>query len=98
MPNREIDKRPKLLSVYCRARNTRLEIDVFEISTHSCLLDLRAWRLKQNERIMIKLPGLTWIGATILWVYNGLGGVIFEQPLHVAVLNHLLKNNDRRER
>ncbi len=57
------------------------------------MLDLRRWRLKPNERIMIKLPGLTWIGATIVWAEDGTGGVRFEQPLHQAVLSHQLRGN-----
>ncbi|WP_098103968.1 PilZ domain-containing protein [Novosphingobium sp. PC22D] len=80
-------------SAYCRARSTRVLIEVLDISTTGCLLDLRTWGLRAGERILIRLPGLAYLSAVIVWVEDGRGGITFDQPLHEAVLRHLMENS-----
>lgn len=78
------------LWAYCRARSTRVRVAVLDISTTGCLLDLRTWGLKAGERVLIKLPGLAYLPAILHWAEDGRGGLVFDQPLHEAVLRHLL--------
>ena len=84
------------LSAYCRARSTRVRITILDISTTGCLLDLRTWGLKAGDRMLIKLPGLAYLPANLQWVEDGRGGLVFEQPLHEAVLRYLLEATNSR--
>lgn len=85
-----------VLSAFCRARSTRVRVSVLDISTTGCLLDLRTWGLKAGERLLIKLPGLSYLSAMLLWVEDGKGGLAFDHPLHDAVLRHLLAYGGQR--
>jgi len=46
-------------------------------------------RLQVQERILIKLPGLSYQGANVLWTEDDRAGLAFEQPLYSAVVSHM---------
>ncbi len=85
-----------LLTAYCRARGTRVRLAILNITINGCLLDLRSWSLRAGERVLIRLPGLTDLPAVLQWAEDGRGGLVFDQPLHEAVLRHLLHSSASR--
>lgn len=79
------------LKVKCRfkAGNT-VDLDVLDLSPGGCMVDMRNWGGAAGERVLVKLPGLSFQPASIVWVEDGRGGIAFEQVIHEAVLDHLM--------
>ena len=59
-----------------------------DLSTHGCCLDV-VYRVKVDERLWVKLPGLEGIEAFVCWENEFVAGVEFVKPLHPAVLTML---------
>lgn len=66
-------------------------IIVLDLSIAGCMIDRCAMTFRAGERLLMRLPGLEYIPAKILWVEGDRVGMEFERPLHDAVLEHLLK-------
>lgn len=90
MPHRLADLVRKL-QVKCRfkAGNT-VDLDVLDLSPGGCLVDLKRWGAEVGERVLVKLPGLSFQPASIAWVEDEQAGIAFEQVIHEAVLDHLM--------
>lgn len=65
------------------------EIRVLDISEAGCMISKKMMRLQVQERILIKLPGLSYQGANVLWTEDDRAGLAFEQPLYSAVVSHM---------
>lgn len=59
-----------------------------DLSTHGCCLDV-VYRVKLDERLWVKLPGIEPIEAFVCWENEFVAGVEFMKPLHPAVLTML---------
>ena len=59
-----------------------------DLSTNGCCLDV-VYRVKLDERLWVKLPGLETIEAFVCWENEFVAGVEFVKPLHPAVLTML---------
>jgi PilZ domain len=90
MPNRLAELASKL-QVKCRfkAGNT-VDLDVLDLSTGGCMVDIKRWGGEVGERVLVKLPGLSFQPAQIAWVEEEQAGIAFEQVMHEAVLDHLM--------
>jgi hypothetical protein len=61
------------------------EFDVLDISQAGCLVNKRAWSLKVDDRVMIKLADLNYQPVRVAWVEDDLAGLEFEQLLYEPV-------------
>lgn len=78
------------LTVQCRSRSgATLELDVRDISLAGCLVERRAWSAQPDDRILVKLPGLAFQPAQVVWVEGDRAGIAFEELLYEPVLEHL---------
>jgi hypothetical protein len=53
------------------------------------MVDRQAFSAKPEDRVLIKLPGLSFQPATVVWIEGDKVGIAFEAPLYEAVLDHL---------
>ena len=91
MPHRRLADLVRKLQVKCRfkAGNT-VDLDFLDLSPGGCLVDLKRWGGEVGERVLVKLPGLSFQPASIAWVEDEQAGIAFEQVMHEAVLDHLV--------
>lgn len=81
---------PELFRARFRARSSTIELAVHDVSPGGCMVDCRGWNVEDGLRVLVQIPGLSWIGGTIVWVWADRAGVQFEQPLAQPVLDHVL--------
>lgn len=63
---------------------------VLDLSLAGCMIEWRGWRLQEEQRVLVSFPRLANLPSTVLWTENDRLGLLFNQPLHEAVLEHLL--------
>lgn len=84
-----VDK-PDALTAKCRLHNRSVaELRVIDISLAGCMVERRAWTFKPDERILIKLPGLEYQTANVIWSDEDHAGIAFENLLYEPVLHRL---------
>jgi hypothetical protein len=80
----------KYFTAQCRTRRGGVhEVRVLDISTAGLMVDKRAVQMEEGDRVLIKLPGLAWLPLSVLWIEDARAGLLFEEPLYAAVLEHL---------
>ncbi|KPL68752.1 hypothetical protein SZ64_12000 [Erythrobacter sp. SG61-1L] len=78
------------LIAQCRTRGGGvLELPVLDISPIGCMIDRRAWSIRTDDRVLIKLEGLSYQPATVVWVEDDRAGLMFEQLLYEPILARL---------
>jgi hypothetical protein len=86
------------LCATCRSRTGSLmQLAVLDLSVSGCMVERRAWGAKPDDHILIKLPGLSYLPASVLWVEDDAAGIAFDQPIYEPVLAHLLQRLDMRK-
>lgn len=81
---------PHPLTAQCRGRSgSYVVLDVLNISASGCLVDRKAWSAKPDDRILIRLEGLGYQPATVIWVEDDQAGIAFEQMLYEPVAIHM---------
>ncbi len=76
--------------IECRYRNGRkMLLDILDISLSGYMVDARGWDIDVWERVSVKLPGLGWQGAKVVWIEDRKAGIALEDPLHPATLEHI---------
>jgi hypothetical protein len=82
---------PRLIA-HCRSRSGSLiELTVLDLSLSGCMVERLAWAIRAEDHVLIRLPGLAFQPATVLWVEQDAVGITFDQPLYEPVMAHLLK-------
>lgn len=75
------------LKAKCRLPNRAVaELSVVDISPAGCMIERRAWTLRVNDRVLIKLPDLEYRPATVIWADDENAGIEFEQLLYEPIL------------
>lgn len=75
------------LTAKCRLPNRSVaELEVLDVSLAGCMVRRRAWTIKPDQRVLIKLPGLEYQTATVLWSDEENAGIEFENLLYEPVL------------
>ena len=64
-------------------------IAVLDLSLAGCMLQWRGWRMQEEQRVLISVPALANLPATVLWSEDDRLGLVFDRPLHEAVYEHL---------
>jgi len=67
----------------------KMQLPVLDISLAGCMVDARAWSAQADENVSIKLPGLGFRPAKVVWNEDGRAGIIFEELLYEPTLEHL---------
>ena len=81
--------RDEVLRVQCRMRGSGVvELDLLDLSAGGCMVGFRG-RGDVGERVLVRLPGLGFQPAEVVWLEDARAGIAFEEPLHEAVLDHL---------
>jgi len=81
----------KPLMAQCRSSRTGgvVELEVLDISPIGCMVDRRAWTARVDDRVLVKLEGLSYQPASVIWVEDDKAGILFEQLLYEPVLARL---------
>lgn len=92
LPERRREGRQRILmDVRCRiAPGQSPEVWLTEISVIGCQIALREGLLTLGQHVVVKAKGLEGLPGTVRWLLGEAAGIEFEQPLHAAVLEHLL--------
>ena len=67
----------------------RMQLPVLDISLAGCMVDARSWTVKPDESVSIRLPGLNYQSAKVVWIEDGRAGIVFEELLYEPTLEHL---------
>lgn len=67
----------------------KLELPVLDISLGGCMVDARSWSIRPGEYLSIKLPGLGYRPAELIWIEEERAGIAFDEPLYEPTLEHL---------
>ena len=89
-----IEEAPHLMAQCRLASGRHIELAVLDISLCGCMIDRRGWTPAPDERILMRLPGLSSQPATVTWVEGEKAGLTFEQALYEPVLAHLQQSID----
>ena len=60
----------------------KMEMPVLDLNIGGCLVEARGWSAKPQDRVSVKLPGLAFLGATVVWNEDQLAGIAFEEPIY----------------
>jgi len=84
----------KPLTAKCRSSRTGgvVELAVLDLSPIGCMVDRRAWSARVDDRVLIKLEGLSYLPATVIWVEDDRAGIMFEELLYEPVLARLRRS------
>lgn len=78
------------LKIQCRFKSgATTELEVLDIGEGGCMVDCKRWGAEPGARALVKLPGLSYQPAEIVWVEDERAGLAFETALHEAVLENL---------
>lgn len=87
----EPEKEPWLFPAQCRSRSSRIDVHVIDITVAGCMIFSASWKFMPGEHLLIQLPGLQNLGATVLWSEDGEAAFQFDKQLYEPVLAHLLQ-------
>lgn len=80
---------PKLTAKIRNARGGMTELAILDLSAAGCMIDSRGVGLNQNDRVLVKLEGLEFQPAYVLWIEDDKAGIAFERLLNETVYDHL---------
>lgn len=81
------------LVAHCRSRTGNvMELAVHDLSLSGCMVERLAWHVRPGDPVLIRLPGLSFQPASVLWVEGEFIGIEFHQPLYEPVMAHVLKD------
>jgi hypothetical protein len=89
---RRLQRRPT--SIAARVGNSALRrapARIVDITVLGCRIELTS-RLNAQDFLTLAVPGLGCLGTVVVWAQGASAGLQFRQPLHEAVLRHVLAN------
>ncbi|MBN8816490.1 MAG: PilZ domain-containing protein [Sphingomonas sp.] len=93
--NRRQPRHEVVLRARLRNRATaKFDIRIIDMSVTGFRAEAH-YGLNVGDIVWIKLPGLQGLEANIAWRHKEIVGGHFRQPLHPAVLDHLIANGAR---
>jgi hypothetical protein len=89
----EVDELPPILVSRLRSRTGLVnEVNVLDLSLAGCLIEKQAMVIRLEDRVLLKLPGLRYLPAAVVWIEDGRAGLVFEEQLYEPVLNHVVRS------
>jgi len=67
-------------------------LEVLDLSLAGCMFATDRWRAKEQQRVLVSLPGIANLPGQVLWVEGGRAGVLFDQLLSEMVYEHLVQS------
>lgn len=86
---RAAPRKPILFAKFRAANGSTLDLAVLDLSAAGCMVEKTFRAFQEGERVLIKLPGLSFMPAQVVWIEATTAGITFEHVLHDAVLAHL---------
>lgn len=53
------------------------------------MVECQYWSAVPGDRVLVKLPGFDFQGASLVWIEEGKAGIAFEELLHDLTFNKL---------
>ncbi len=72
--------------------HSSFQVDVIDLSATGCQLDTSCL-LEGGTRVWLKFPRLAALATTVMWRDGYRYGCAFDQPLHIAVFDHIAKRH-----
>ncbi len=67
----------------------KMKLAVLDISLGGCMVDARTWSIRPEEEISIKLPGLSYQPAKVIWIEDQRAGIALEELLYEPTLEFI---------
>lgn len=83
------ERRPLHLMVRGRVQSRVIYADLIDISEGGCKLQASSGFASVGDRVTIRMNGINAPLGTVVWADNKMAGVEFENPMHIAMLDHL---------
>ena len=74
--------KPGLEAVVRTRTRSKVTLPLLDINVGGCLVEARGWSAKPDETISIKLPGLGFIAAKVVWIEDKRAGLAFDEVLY----------------
>ena len=71
-------------------QGTEVFVDLSNISVEGLQI-LTFLALREGDRLMIRLPDRSAVGAEVRWARDGRAGLRFDAPLPIAEVEHIIK-------
>ncbi|MFN2101138.1 PilZ domain-containing protein [Altererythrobacter sp. MF3-039] len=79
----------KLKAKLRNSRGGMSDIVIHDLSAAGCMVDARGTGLRVDDRVLLKLQGLEFQPAYVLWKEDDNAGLTFERILSESVYEHL---------
>ena len=83
---------PVVLPAKCRTRSGFRDQGVIsDLSTLGCRYESHSLVLHQDDLVVIRPEGMEGLCGRVVWTKRRSAGIVFDVPLHAAVLGHLAR-------
>jgi hypothetical protein len=90
---RDQERRPVGLPGNLKTPRSRQDVTVSNLSTIGCKVEAIYLSLIAGEHVLIRPEGLQSLPAKVVWCSGPSAGLLFDQPLHPAVLDNLCRQH-----
>ena len=88
---REHDRKPVTMGGKLKTSYGRQDVGVADLSLTGCRIEAIYMPLAVGQKIVFRPEGLEGLNATVSWVTGPSAGIKFDTPLHLSVLDFLVK-------
>jgi hypothetical protein len=88
---REHERKPVTMSGKLKTSYGRQDVAVSDLSQTGCRIGAIYLTLAVGQKIIFRPEGLEMLNATVSWVTGPTAGIAFDNPLHLSVLDYLVK-------
>lgn len=67
----------------------KMKLAVLDVSLGGCMVDARSWSIRPGEKVSIKLPGLAYQPAEVIWIEDRRAGIALEELLYEPTLVYI---------
>ena len=85
-------RRPLHLLIKGRVQSRSIFAELIDISEGGCKISATQGFANLGDRVTIRVNGINTPLGKVVWVDGKVAGVTFENPMHIAVLDHLCAN------
>ena len=89
---RTSQRRPLHLMIKGRVQSRSIYAKLLDISEGGCKISATEGFANIGDRVTIRVNGINTPLGKVAWVDRKLAGVVFENQMHIAVLDHLCAN------
>lgn len=65
------------------------QVRIVDLSIAGCLIERQAMAFAVDDAVLVRLPGLSFSRAVVVWVEDGIAALAFDEILHDAIFEHL---------